>query len=101
DRQHELLARHVQLAGGTVEAVEDDSLDDAARERVRLARVGEMDLTCMRGAFAELDADEDRRRCEECEQHLHRISLHERSAAPAANAAARKNEERNARVIVV
>jgi hypothetical protein len=54
-------------------------------------------------AVSELDADQDGGGYEENHEKVlgaHRISLQPSTAAAAANAAARKNDDRNARVIV-
>ena len=82
------------------EPVEEDTLDRAPLELPRLARIRQMHLAGVRGAERELDHDEHGGRGEERDQPPHRISLHARSAPAAANAAARKNAERKARVIV-
>ena len=69
----------------------------------RLARIGQLHAAGVRRALRELDTDEHGGRDEENGEdsaRVHRISLHAEQRAAAANAAARKNAERNARVIV-
>jgi hypothetical protein len=84
------------------EPVQQHALDRARLQVPRLARIGEVHLPRVRRPEAELDADEHGRRDEERNQHaLHRNHLQATSVAAAANAAARKNDDRNARVIVV
>ena len=68
-----------------------------------MARIRQPHAAGVRGAVGEFAGDEHGRQGEQKDEHApgdHRISLQPRSAAAAAKAAARKNAERNARVIV-
>src|SRR6185436_9442505 len=106
EREHQLLARRVQPAGGAVEAVEDDALDrrvdPAGWAAARLARVGDLWRR-----LAELDADQRGAAQEQGDEHpgrgLHAILRRKPAAtisASAANPAQRKKAGRDARVIV-